>query len=77
MSMNKSMTDTKTFPFGAGKQALQSGDLAAAEATLAQAVQQTPGSAEAAFLRAAGLPVMVGVLRAAMAAPRRAACLFC
>lgn len=48
--MNKTMTDTKTNPLEAGKQALQSGDLAAAEAALAQAVQQSPESAEAAFL---------------------------
>ena len=44
------MTDPKTNPLDAGKQALQSGDLAAAEQALAQAVQQAPESAEAALL---------------------------
>ena len=48
--MKKTMMDPKTNPLEAGKQALQSGDLAAAEAALAQAVQQAPDSAEAAFL---------------------------
>ena len=48
--MKKTTMDPKTNPLEAGKQALQSGDLAAAEAALAQAVQQAPDSAEAAFL---------------------------
>lgn len=48
--MKKDMIDPKTNPLDAGKQALQSGDLAAAEQALAQAVQQAPDSAEAALL---------------------------
>jgi predicted O-linked N-acetylglucosamine transferase (SPINDLY family) len=48
--MKKTMMDPKTNPLEAGKKALQSGDLAAAEAALAQAVQQAPDSAEATFL---------------------------
>jgi len=48
--MKNTMIDLKIKPLEAGKQALQSGDLAAAEAALAQAVQQAPESAEAAFM---------------------------
>ena len=44
------MTDPKNNPLEAGKQALQNGELAAAEEALAKAVQQAPDSAEAAFL---------------------------
>ena len=44
------MTDPKNNPLEAGKQALQSGELAAAEEALAKAVQQAPDSAEATFL---------------------------
>lgn len=44
------MTDPKNSPLEVGKQALQVGDLAAAEKALAQAVQQAPDLAEAALL---------------------------
>ena len=44
------MTVSQNSPLEVGKQALQSGDLAAAEAALTQAVQQAPDSAEAALL---------------------------
>ena len=50
--MNEDMTDSNNNPLTAGQQALQSGDLAAADAALAQAVAQTPESAEAALLYA-------------------------
>lgn len=50
--MNEDMTDFKNNPLKAGQQALQSGDLTAADAALAQAVQQAPESAEAALLYA-------------------------
>jgi protein O-GlcNAc transferase len=48
--MKQDMTDLQNKPLKVGQQALQSGDLAAAEEALAQAVQQAPDSAEAALL---------------------------
>jgi protein O-GlcNAc transferase len=48
--MKQDRTVLQNKPLKVGQQALQSGDLAAAEEALAQAVQQAPDSAEAALL---------------------------